>query len=134
LKTVHASLNFADEKDRNIYSRYSNPNTNEFCREVCKMEGAASGFAFIRYGSSVFDFGLLLNSGDHIVSASSIFGATHFYLLIIFLNGGIETRILTHEPGYHRKFYQTKHQNSFCESPTNPAVDIIDLELLKAYC
>ena len=30
---------FAEEKDRNIYSRYSNPNTNEFVDKVCKMEG-----------------------------------------------------------------------------------------------
>ena len=37
---------FADEKDRNIYSRYSNPNTNEFVDKVCQMEGAAAGFAF----------------------------------------------------------------------------------------
>ena len=37
---------FAEEKDRNIYSRYSNPNTNEFVEKVCKMEGATAGFAF----------------------------------------------------------------------------------------
>ena len=37
---------FADEKDRNIYSRYSNPNTNEFVDNACQMEGEATGFAF----------------------------------------------------------------------------------------
>jgi O-succinylhomoserine sulfhydrylase len=37
---------FAEEKDRNIYSRYSNQNTNEFVEKVCKMEGAKAGFAF----------------------------------------------------------------------------------------
>jgi O-succinylhomoserine sulfhydrylase len=31
-------------KDRNIYSRYSNPNNNEFISKVCAMEGAAAGF------------------------------------------------------------------------------------------
>jgi O-succinylhomoserine sulfhydrylase len=37
---------FAEEKDRNIYSRYSNPNSSEFIDKVCLMEGAEAGFAF----------------------------------------------------------------------------------------
>ena len=45
---------FADEKDRNIYSRYSNPNNNEFVNKVCKMEGAESGFAFASGMAAVY--------------------------------------------------------------------------------
>ena len=37
---------FAEEKQRNIYSRYSNPNSNELIERVCQMEGAESGFAY----------------------------------------------------------------------------------------
>lgn len=32
---------FADEKQRNIYSRFTNPNTNEFVEKICQMEGSA---------------------------------------------------------------------------------------------
>src|SRR5690606_33958170 len=61
---------FAEEKKRNIYSRFSNPNTSEFVDKICKMEGAESGYAFATGMSAVFStFGALLKSGDHIVSA-----------------------------------------------------------------
>ena len=60
---------FAEEKRRNVYSRYSNPNTSEFVEKVCKMEGAETGFAFATGMSAVFStFAALLNAGDHILS------------------------------------------------------------------
>ena len=37
---------FTEEKERNIYSRFSNPNTSEFVNKVVKMEGAEDGYAF----------------------------------------------------------------------------------------
>src|SRR3972149_11513861 len=53
---------FAEEKDRNIYSRYSNPNTNEFVDKVCKMEGAAAGFVFAAVSAHAdFRFAALLD-------------------------------------------------------------------------
>ena len=69
---------FAEEKERNVYSRYSNPNTSELIDKVCKMEDAEAGFAFASGMAAVFStFAALLNSGDHILSARSIFGSTH---------------------------------------------------------
>ena len=60
---------FAEEKERNIYSRYSNPNSTEFIDKVCQMEGAEAGFAFASGMAAVFStFGALLESGDHILS------------------------------------------------------------------
>ena len=37
---------FAEEKERNIYSRFSNPNTSEFIDKICQMEGAEDGVTF----------------------------------------------------------------------------------------
>jgi len=69
---------FAEEKERNIYSRYSNPNSTEFIEKVCAMEGAENGFAFASGMAAVFStFAALLNSGDHVLSARNIFGSTH---------------------------------------------------------
>ena len=45
---------FAEEKERNVYSRYSNPNTSEFVEKVCQMEGAEDGFAFASGMAAVF--------------------------------------------------------------------------------
>ncbi|HEU4788853.1 MAG TPA: aminotransferase class I/II-fold pyridoxal phosphate-dependent enzyme [Flavobacterium sp.] len=125
---------FAEEKDRNIYSRYSNPNTNEFVDKICKMEGAEAGFAFASGMAAVYStFAALLKSGDHIVSASSVFGATHSLFVNYFPKWGIETSYfdLT-KPETIESFIKPNTKILFAESPTNPAVDIIDLELLGA--
>lgn len=123
---------FADEKDRNIYSRYSNPNTNEFVDKICKMEGAEAGFAFASGMAAVYStFAALLQAGDHIVSSSSIFGTTHSLFMNYYPKWGIETSYfdLT-KPETIEALIQPNTKILFAESPTNPAVDIIDLELL----
>ncbi|WP_268847953.1 trans-sulfuration enzyme family protein [Flavobacterium aestivum] len=125
---------FAEEKDRNIYSRYSNPNNNEFVDKVCKMEGAEAGFAFASGMAAVYStFAALLKSGDHIVSASSVFGATHSLFMNYFPKWNIETSYfdLT-KPETIESYIKPNTKILFAESPTNPAVDIIDLELLGA--
>lgn len=125
---------FADEKDRNIYSRYSNPNTDEFIDKICAMEGAASGFAFASGMAAVYStLAALLNSGDHIVSASSVFGATHSLFINYFPKWGIETTYFDiNKPETIESCIKTNTKILFAESPTNPGVDIIDLELLGA--
>ncbi|HQK39708.1 MAG TPA: PLP-dependent transferase, partial [Flavobacterium alvei] len=116
---------FADEKDRNIYSRYSNPNTNEFVDKVCQMEGAASGFAFASGMAAVYStLAALLNSGDHIVSAGSVFGATHSLFVNYFPKWGIETSYFDiDKPETIESFIKPNTKILFAESPTNPAVD-----------
>jgi O-succinylhomoserine sulfhydrylase len=123
---------FADEKERNIYSRYSNPNTIEFINKVCQMEGAETGFAFASGMAAVYStFAALLKSGDHIVSASSVFGATHSLLVNYFPKWNIETTYFDiNAPETIESCIQPNTKILFAESPTNPAVDIIDLELL----
>ena len=123
---------FAEEKDRNIYSRYSNPNTNEFVEKVCKMEGAKAGFAFASGMAAVYStMAALLKSGDHIVSSSSVFGATHSLFMNYFPKWNIETSYFDiNKPETIESFITPNTKILFAESPTNPAVDIIDLELL----
>lgn len=123
---------FADEKERNIYSRYSNPNTIEFINKVCQMEGAETGFAFASGMAAVYStFAALLKSGDHIVSASSVFGATHSLFVNYFPKWNIETTYFDiNAPETIESCIQPNTKILFAESPTNPAVDIIDLELL----
>ena len=83
---------FSEEKDRNIYSRFSNPNTTEFVEKICKMEGAEAGYAFATGMAAVYStFAALLNSGDHIVSASSVFGSTHALFTKYFPKWNIQT-------------------------------------------
>ena len=69
---------FAEEKEGNIYSRYSNPNVSELLDKMCALEGAEAGWATASGMAAVFStFGALLSAGDHIVSCRSVFGSTH---------------------------------------------------------
>ncbi|NND16440.1 MAG: aminotransferase class I/II-fold pyridoxal phosphate-dependent enzyme [Eudoraea sp.] len=130
---------FAEEKDRNIYSRYSNPNTSEFIEKVCQMEGAEAGFAFSSGMAAVFStFAALLESGDHIVSCRSVFGSTHTLFTQILPKWNISySYFKIDEIESIPELIQPNTKIIYAESPTNPAVDILDLkrlgELAKAH-
>src|ERR1700754_2821012 len=82
---------FADETDDNIYSRFSNPNVQEFVDRVCVLEGAESGYATASGMSAVFaSFMALLKQGDHLISCNAVFGSTHTVLTKILPKYGIE--------------------------------------------
>jgi O-succinylhomoserine sulfhydrylase len=123
---------FSEEKDRNIYSRFSNPNTTEFVEKVVSMEGAEEGYAFATGMAAVFStFAALLNSGDHIVSVRSVFGSTHTLFTKYFPKWNIETSYFDiSNPEEIERLIQPSTKILYAESPTNPGVDIIDLELL----
>lgn len=123
---------FADEKQRNIYSRYSNPNTSEFVEKVCEMEGAERGYAFASGMSAVFStFAALLNSDDHIVSSRSIFGSTQTMFNNILPKWNISTSYFKiDELDKTEEIIQPNTKVIYAESPTNPAVDILDLKRL----
>ncbi len=124
---------FAEEKERNIYSRFSNPNTSELVQKICQMEGAEDGFAFATGMAAVYStFAALLNSGDHIVSAGSVFGSTHTLFTKYFPKWNITTSYFdVNKPETIESFIQPNTKILYAESPTNPAVDIIDLEVLS---
>jgi O-succinylhomoserine sulfhydrylase len=123
---------FAEEKDRNIYSRYANPNGTEFIEKVCKMEGAEAGFAFASGMAAVFStFAALLESGDHILSARNIFGSTHTLFTQFFPKWNIEHSYFgLDELDELEKYITPKTRLIYAESPTNPGVDLVDLEYL----
>lgn len=123
---------FAEEKERNIYSRFTNPNTSEFVDKMCKLEGAESGYAFATGMAAVFStFAALLNAGDHIVSARSVFGSTNTLFTKFLPKWNIETSYFkVEEVDQIEDLIQPNTKILFVESPTNPAVDILDLELL----
>lgn len=130
---------FAEEKERNIYSRYSNPNTSEFIEKVCQMEGAEAGFAFASGMAAVFStFATLLESGDHIVSCRSVFGSTHTLFTQILPKWDIShSYFKIDEIEKIPELIQPNTRIIYAESPTNPAVDILDLaqlgELARAH-
>ncbi|SDG63786.1 trans-sulfuration enzyme family protein [Winogradskyella thalassocola] len=123
---------FADEKQRNIYSRYSNPNTSEFVEKICFMEGAERGYAFASGMSAVFStFAALLNADDHIVSCRSIFGSTQTLFNNILPKWNISNSYFKiDELDTIESLIQPNTKVIYAESPTNPAVDILDVQRL----
>jgi O-succinylhomoserine sulfhydrylase len=124
---------FADEFDRNIYSRFSNPNTQELVDKICTLEGAEDGIAFASGMAAVFaSFAALLSSGDHVVSARSIFGSTHSLFTKYFNKWNIETTYFNaNTPQEVETVIQPNTKIIYIETPTNPGLDVLDMEYLS---
>ena len=123
---------FADELEGNIYSRFSNPNSTELVDKMCLLEGAEAGYATASGMSAIFaSFMALLKSGDHILASSSIFGSTYTVLSKILPKYGIEhTYADVNKPETWESLIQKNTKMIFVETPSNPGLDIIDLEWL----
>ena len=124
---------FAEEKQRDLYSRYSNPNTSEFIDKICKMEGAEEGYAFASGMAAIYStFAALLSAGDHIISARSVFGATHSLFTKYFPKWQIETSYFkVNELETIADLIQPNTKIIYAETPTNPGVDVLDIEVLS---
>lgn len=124
---------FADELERNIYSRFSNPNTQELVDKICTLEGAEDGLAFASGMAAVYtSFASLLNSGDHIVSVRSVFGSTHSLFKKYFTKWNIETTYFNADtPKEIEEEIQPNTKIIYIETPTNPGLDILDMEYLS---
>jgi len=124
---------FAEEIDRDIYSRYSNPNTSEFIEKVCLMEGAEAGFAFATGMAAIYStFAALLNSGDRMISSRSVFGSTHGLFTKFFPKWNITCDYFdVHHPEGIEELIRPETKIIYAETPTNPGVDILDLEYLS---
>lgn len=125
---------FADESNDNIYSRFTNPNVNEFADKVAAMEGAEAGYATASGMSAVFgSFMALLKKGDHLLSCSAIFGSTHTVIKKYLPNFGIEySYVAADRPQDWEAAIRPNTKMIYVETPTNPGLDIIDIAMLSA--
>ncbi|UHO37830.1 O-succinylhomoserine sulfhydrylase [Chryseobacterium capnotolerans] len=121
---------FAEEKPKNLYSRFSNPNVSEFTEKIAKMEGAEAGYAFATGMAAIYStFAALLSAGDHIVSCQSVFGSTHTLFTKYFPKWNIETTYFKAEDAENvEQYIKPNTKILYLETPTNPAIEILDLE------
>lgn len=127
---------FAQEEEGNIYSRFTNPNVAEFVEKMCALEEVEEGLATASGMAGVFTtFASLLGSGDHILASRYLFGSTHKLLTQIFPKWGI-----THTYGdlddleAWDELVRPNTKLVYIETPSNPTVDLIDLEWMGAFC
>ncbi|MCE9598731.1 MAG: O-succinylhomoserine sulfhydrylase [Spirochaetia bacterium] len=127
---------FADEIEGNIYSRFSNPNTTELVDKICLMEGAEAGIATASGMSAIFtSIAPFVNQGDHILVSRSVFGSTLQIVSQIFPRWGIEsTYVDIDKPETWEAAFRPNTKMVFVETPSNPSLDLIDLEWLGKLC
>lgn len=123
---------FADEIPGNIYTRFSNPNNTELVQKLCRMEGTEDGIATASGMAAMYtSMVALLKSGDHVLASRSVFGSTHQILNVIFPRFNIQhTYVDLTDPGSWESKIQPNTRMIFVETPSNPALDMIDLEWL----
>jgi len=125
---------FADEVPGCIYTRFSNPNTDEFVQKMALLEGAEDGVAFASGMAAVYaGFAAFLSSGDHVVSSRAVFGSTHQILTRILSRFGVEHSYvdLTNLDQW-RAAVQPNTKMLYLETPSNPGLEIADMEALGA--
>jgi O-succinylhomoserine sulfhydrylase len=128
---------FADDSlDVNIYSRFSNPTVDEFINKIAALEGAEDGVATGTGMAAIFGtFMTFLSKGDHIISASAVFGSTHTILTKYLPKWGIEFSYFDmNKPESIAVLIKPNTKMLYVETPSNPGLDIIDIELVSTLC
>jgi O-succinylhomoserine sulfhydrylase len=119
---------FADEKEGNIYSRFSNPTVQEFTDRLAALEGAETGFATASGMSSIVaTFLTFLKKGDHLLACNAIFGSTHTIITKYLPKYGIEYTYVSTDTTTWEAAIRPNTKMIFLETPTNPGLDIVDL-------
>lgn len=121
---------FANEEEGNIYTRFSNPNNDEFIEKLCLLEGMEDGMAMASGMAAMFvSMAAFLNQGDHLLICRSVFGSTHQITTQLLPRWGItHTYVDIHEFELWEKEIKENTRMIFLETPSNPGLDIIDLE------
>ena len=129
--TEHAANLFALKELGNIYSRIMNPTSDVLERRVALLEGAPepAGLAVASGTSAVFYSVInLAKAGDNIISARNLYGGTYTQFNDILPALGIEVRFVdSNDPANFAAAIDGNTRALFCESVSNPALEITDL-------
>lgn len=120
---------FAGDEAGMVYSRYGNPNTDEFVEKLCALEGCDDGIATASGMAAMFaSIAALVSSGDHVVCSRAVFGSTSQILNKILTKWGVETTFVPPtDTTAWRAAVRPNTRLLFAETPSNPALDLIDI-------
>lgn len=115
-----------------LYTRLNNPTNGVLEQRLATLEGGAAGVATASGQAAISTTLLtLLKSGEHIVSASSLYGGTFNLFNVTLPRFGINTSFVdASDPENFRKNIQDNTKAIFVESLGNPKLDVIDLEAI----
>ena len=130
----HAAALFALEKFGNIYTRIMNPTTAVFEERVAALEGGIAGLATASGQAAQFlAIASLMGAGDHVVSASTLYGGTYTQFDVSFRRSGIDvTFVEPDDPENFRKAITPKTRAVYGETIANPRMNVLDIEKVAA--
>jgi O-succinylhomoserine sulfhydrylase len=131
---AQAAALFAGEVEGFTYSRFTNPTVSLFQDRLAALEGAESCIATASGMSAILATALaLLQSGDHIVAARGIFGASQALFGVILPKFGVTATFVPGcDPESFRKALQPNTKLVFIETPSNPLTEVHDITALAA--
>ena len=130
--TEHAANLFALKELGNIYTRLMNPTTDVLEKRVALLEGAPEmGGLGLASGTSGVFYSIinLAQQGDNIVSARNLYGGTYTQFNDILPKFGITVKFVdSNDPQNIANAIDDKTRAVFCETVSNPALEVVDLE------
>lgn len=127
-----AALKFTGQKPGNIYSRFTNPTVRAFEERLAAMEGGERCLAFASGMAAITAIGMaLLKSGDHVVCSRGVFGNTVLLFENYFGKFSVTTDFVDlTDAGAWEAAIKPNTRFLFLETPSNPLIEIADIELL----
>ncbi len=129
-QAVHA---FTDEVDHFVYSRFANPTVSMFEQRLAAIEGAEFCVGTGSGMSAMFaSVACLVEAGDRIVAAASMFSSCYVVLSEILPKWGVEIEFVSGtDPEIWAKALSIPTKVLFVETPSNPMLEIVDLQMVS---
>jgi O-acetylhomoserine (thiol)-lyase len=128
--SAHAASLFALQQFGNIYTRIMNPTTDALEQRVASLENGAAGLAMSSGQAAQFiALSSLLETGDHFVSARTLYGGTFTQFDVSFRKFGYDVTFV--EPDDPENFRKAIKPNTKClygETISNPRGNVLDIE------
>lgn len=125
-----AARRFSGQEEGYVYSRFSNPSVRMFEQRLASLEGGQDCLATASGMSAILALCLAhLKAGDHVLCGSNVFGATVQLFSNLLSRFGIETGYVQgSDASAWRSALRPRTRLMFCETPSNPLMEVTDLE------
>ncbi len=129
----HAAALFGLQQFGNIYSRIMNPTTDVFEQRVAALEGGMAGLATASGQAAQFlALSSLMEQGDEIVAASTLYGGTYTQFDVSFRRIGINVKFVEpDDPENFRKAITPRTRAIYGETIANPRMNVLDIEAVS---
>jgi O-succinylhomoserine sulfhydrylase len=129
-----AARRFAGQEDGYVYSRFSNPTVRMFEQRLAALEGGQDCLATASGMSAILTLCLAhLKAGDHVLCSANVFGATVQLFANTLARFGVETTFVAGtDPSGWRAAARPRTRLMFCETPSNPLMEVVDLHAFAA--